>query len=67
MESERLKQLLSDNGEVIVSLRSGRSFELHLHDTEFEDGNVVIDHDEEYYEFDPYDVTDVEVHSSGPL
>lgn len=50
---ERLKEALQEYGELMIKLDSGEEAELHLHNTEFiEDNMIKVDADDEIHWFD---------------
>jgi len=49
----RLKEALKEYGEIMIKLDSGEEAELHLHNTEFiEDEMIKVDADDEIHWFD---------------
>ncbi len=50
---DRLKKALNEYGEIMIKLDSGEEAELHLHNTEFiEDNLIKVDADDEIHWFD---------------
>lgn len=48
---EIIKKILKESGEVMIKTADGKEFELHLHNTEFDDSNklIVVDTGTEKY------------------
>ena len=39
---EKIKKILEKSGELMIKVSDGQTFELHLHNTTFEDDNIIV-------------------------
>lgn len=65
MNKDCIQKYLDDCGEVMVYTAAGEMFELHGHDTSFEDCHILIDKDEEKHVVSYDNITSLDVHESG--
>ena len=65
MNKNCIENYFDECGEIMVYTCDGESFELHQHDTDFEDCHIVIDKDEEKHLIGYDHIVSVDVHESG--